>query len=128
MLVALSCELGTDPTQAAMSVVVEASTGQQSSSATSAESEAQAAAISTAVNSALGITGGMEAVPAWKPQGLKQTIFITLEDPNFSKLAATISTTIMGMIVMGCITYVMETMRVRRRRLSSAPRAHATAF
>jgi len=65
------------------------------------------------VNMGLGVAGGLEATGEWVPTSFFQKLFVTLEDPTYSMISKYISHGIMMMIVLGCVTFVLESMRVR---------------
>ena len=47
----------------------------------------------------------------YRPTSLPQKLFLILEDPNYNCTAQLVSIVILLLIVLGCITYVMESMR-----------------
>ena len=49
--------------------------------------------------------------PTYRPTSLAQKLFLILEDPNYNCTAQLVSIVILLLIVLGCITYVMESMR-----------------
>ena len=49
--------------------------------------------------------------PMYRPTSLPQKLFLILEDPNYNCTAQLVSIVILLLIVLGCITYVMESMR-----------------
>ena len=49
--------------------------------------------------------------PTFIPTSLPQKLFLILEDPNYNCTAQLVSIVILLLIVLGCITYVMESMR-----------------
>jgi len=49
--------------------------------------------------------------PSYRPTSTAQKVFLILEDPNYNGTAQLVSIFILLLIVLGCITYVMESMR-----------------